>query len=288
MVYTPAQMLLLVASEKQHTEDIYTEKIWDIQIGGTGRNYRDAFFDEMKQFFIEMTAMNGMAAERGIKLDSSEKKKLTEAAEEFYLSSVAPEEKLAGLGSDETAEMFLQYALAMKLRSSMMQDRRAEISESEAKVVRVQQLIADDENTASQIYERAAEGADFYALAKTYGTERSASLKVGRGELPAPLEEVVFSLEDGQVSEPMIHEGRYYIFKAVDSYDEKETAIRRQGLQSEKLRSIVREAYTGYIRKHRITMEDALWDQVREASDFSYSGEDFFSAVREAMQDESL
>ncbi|MBQ7534709.1 MAG: peptidyl-prolyl cis-trans isomerase [Stomatobaculum sp.] len=286
--YSEEQMLLLVASERKQAENLYTERIWEVKTGASGRRYEEAFYEEMKRFFVEMTAMNGIAAERGVKLDAGEKKALSQAAETFYQTSVRGQEALQAMSPEDTEEMFRQYALAIKLRRSMLEDRRAEVSESEAKVIRIQQIRTPDENTAMQIFDRAQGGADLYALAKAYDTERSTALKVGRGDLPKQLEDAAFSLEDGQVGDPVLYDGQYYIFKAVDSYDETETAMRRQGLQSKRLQDIVREAYRVYQKKHRITMDARNWEQVVQKAGFSYSGENFFTAVKEALDHEGL
>ena len=282
------QMLLLVASERKQTEDLYTDRIWEVKTGASGRRYEEAFYDEMQRFFVELTAMNGIAAERGVKLDAGEKKALSLAAETFYESSVKGQEELNGMTGEDTEEIFRQYALAVKLRKTMLEDRSAEVSESEAKVIRIQQIRTPDENTAMQIYDRALGGADLYALAKAYDTERSTALKVGKGEMAKPLEEAAFALEDGEVSAPVRYDGQYYIFKAVDSYDETETALRRQNLQTKRLQDIVREACRVYQKKHRIAMDPVIWDQVVKQAGFSYSGENFFAAVKEALENEGL
>lgn len=282
------QMLLLVASERRQTEELYTDRVWEVQTGAAGRRYEDAFYDEMKRFFVEMTAMNGIAAERGVKLDAAEKKALTQAAETFYETSVRGQEPLRAMTQEETEEIFRQYALAVKLRRTMLEDRSAEVSESEAKVIRLQQIRTPDENTAMQIYDRASGGADLYALAKAYDTERSTALKVARGDLAEPLEEAAFALEDGEVSSPVLYDGQYYIFRSVDSYDETETAMRRQSLQTKRLQDIVSEACAGYQKKHMVTMDPGKWEQVVKQAGFPYSGENFFSAVKEALENEGI
>lgn len=281
--YTAEQMLLLTASGRQAVEKLYTDRIWDVRTGAAGRRYEDAFYEGMKQFFVELAVMNGIAAERGVKLDAGEKKALSDAAREFYASSVEGREPLGNLSEEDTEEMFRQYALALKLKNQMLQDRKTEVSESEAKVIRIQQIRTPDENTAQLIFDRASEGADFYALAKAYETERSTSLKTGRGSLPEELEKAAFSLEDGEVSSPVLYDGQYYIFKSLDSYDEAETAVRRKGLQAERLRDVLADACRDYRRRYRVSLDSQRWEQAAAQAGFPYEGESFFTAVKEAM-----
>ena len=96
------QMLLLVASERKQTEDLYTDRIWEVKTGASGRRYEEAFYDDMQRFFVELTAMNGIAAERGVKLDAGEKKALSLAAENFYESSVRGHEELNGMTAEDS------------------------------------------------------------------------------------------------------------------------------------------------------------------------------------------
>ena len=87
---------------------------------------------------------------------------------------------------------------------------------------------------------------------------------------------------------PVLYDGQYYIFRSVDSYDETETAMRRQSLQTKRLQDIVSEACAVYQKKHMVTMDPGKWEQVVKQAGFPYSGENFFSAVKEALENEGI
>lgn len=285
--YTAAQMTLVVSSERQRTEAVYGERIWKVPAGNDGGNYEQAFYGQMREFFIELAAMNGMAAERGLKLGTEERRRLAEAAERFY-TEISASGGASVPGREETEDLFFQYALAQRLKESMVTDRRAEVSENEAKVIRIRQIVNSDRAMAETALDRAMNGADFYALAQSYSDSRTIEFRAARGELPAACEEAAFALEDGEISPITEADGKFYIFMCVDSYDEAETAIRRQAMQAARLKRIVNEAYGKYLSEHIITVDEAAWESVVANAAGSFQGADFFAAVREGMEDEGV
>ena len=75
-----AQMLLIASSERKRTEELYTDRIWQVEVGDGGRTYEEAFGDRMKEFFIELEAMDCLAEAQGLKIQGEERKRLDDAA----------------------------------------------------------------------------------------------------------------------------------------------------------------------------------------------------------------
>ena len=59
--YSESQLLLVIASARQETEEVYGKEIWDKRVSGGRETFSEAYFDELKEFFYELSAMNGMA-----------------------------------------------------------------------------------------------------------------------------------------------------------------------------------------------------------------------------------
>ncbi len=95
-------------------------------------------------------------------------------------------------------------------------------------------------------------------------------------------------MEDNTVSAVTELDGKYYVFKCTESYDKEETAKRRKKLQDERLQNLVREAYERYLAAHPFAENEGLWDSVEAAVGKSYSGGNFFTAVREALRYEGV
>ena len=110
-------------------------------------------------------------------------------------------------------------------------------------------------------------------------------MEVSRGELSKETEQVVFSLEEDELSPVLEENGKYCIFKCTDSYDETETALRRKELQAERLQAVVESALDDYRDRYSVIMDEARWKSTVNAADALYEGDDFFAAVKEGMRD---
>ena len=133
---------------RRETEAVYGSEIWEKRVSGGTKTFSEAYFDELRQFFYELSALNGMAEERNVKLDTEETRRLHEAAQRFYTESVQGQSGFGSLGEEEVEFMFQQYARALKLRKVMREDRKAEVSESEAKVIHLQNAVLESRETA--------------------------------------------------------------------------------------------------------------------------------------------
>ena len=286
--YSENQLLMIIASARRETEAVYGSEIWEKRVSEGTKTFSEAYFDELRQFFYELSALNGMAEERNVKLDTEETRRLHEAAQRFYTESVQGQSGFGSLGEEEVEFMFQQYARALKLRKVMREDRKAEVSESEAKVIHLQNAVLESRETADKLREEALAGNDFRTLTRKYCGADAPAKKVARGELAPELERVAFAMEDNTVSAVTELDGKYYVFKCTESYDKEETAKRRKKLQDERLQNLVREAYERYLAAHPFAENEGLWDSVEAAVGKSYSGANFFTAVREALRYEGV
>ena len=116
--YSENQLLMIIASARRETEAVYGSEIWEKRVSGGTKTFSEAYFDELRQFFYELSALNGMAEERNVKLDTEETRRLHEAAQRFYTESVQGQSGFGSLGEEEVEFMFQQYARALKLRTS--------------------------------------------------------------------------------------------------------------------------------------------------------------------------
>jgi len=286
--YSTQQMLLVLLSQKKHVQEVYTDKIWDTKVMSDGTPYKDIFFDEMKTFFCDMATMNRLAEEKNIQLSAGEKKKLDDAALRFTDSSVKITEALKNMTAEETAQLFEQYILSGKVKDVLISENRVEVSDSEAKVIVFDQIVVNSQETADGILSRIQAGEDFYSLAQEYSDAGDIAVTAGRSDLKKEVADAAFSLENDEVSGIIQADGRYYILKCVNSYDREETAIRKKLLEKERLRTTVRSVYVNFAAQHAVTMDAADWSRVLAKSSEEYEGEDFFSAVKEAVKNEGV
>ncbi|MEQ2529340.1 peptidylprolyl isomerase [Bacillaceae bacterium CLA-AA-H227] len=97
----------------------------------------------------------------------------------------------------------------------------------QAEQVQASHILVEDEATAKEVKEKLDAGEDFAELAKEYSTDSSSESGgdlgyFGKGEMVAEFEEAAFSMEIGEISEPVKSEHGYHIIKVVDKKEAKD------------------------------------------------------------------
>ena len=77
---------------------------------------------------------------------------------------------------------------------------------------------------------------------------------LGRGQETENYEEAAFALEEGQISAPVESEGKYYIIKCIDSYNEEETAKRKSELSLARKDQAFRSIYDEFRKQNPVTL----------------------------------
>ncbi|MGP4061953.1 peptidylprolyl isomerase [Halobacillus sp. H74] len=122
------------------------------------------------------------------------------------------------------------------IRLSLLQEKAAsediEISEEEMKnyyermktEVQASHILVSDEETAKEVKQKLEDGEDFASLASEYSSDGSAQQGgklgwFGPGEMAAEFEDAAYSLEAGEVSDPVQTQFGFHIIKVTDKRD---------------------------------------------------------------------
>ena len=177
--------------------------------------------------------------------------------------------------------MYEEYFLSNKVVSELTKDMNLEISDSEAKVITIDQIVLSDGNTAQDVLEQVKEdGADFEAIAREYSESNEIRKQLGRGEAKKAVEDAAFSLTAGEISPVVEDNGTFYIFRCVSDYDEDATQARKDNLYQQRKKDAFGQIYNQFKAENPVTFSNDIWDGIKFSIDDKTTTTNFFDLYR--------
>lgn len=296
----PEIMIYLTTFYNQYA-DTYGQEMWNYDFGGVSleEHVKDVVLSKMTQIKI----MNLMAKERDIQLTAEEEQKVLAAAESYYKKlseTLIKEEKI----TQETVEnVYREYAVANKVYTTITESADMEISDDEARTVTVQAIyfknwkLKNNEKTAmseaekleilktaKKALERANEGEDFEALAAEYSDDRQIVKSYARGTVEAYFEELLFSMDEGDISNVIETEDGYYIVKCISTMDYEATQANKIVLAEQRQRKAFSDAYTEIATNTHSQFRDKYWDKITLSEEVHKTDANFFDIYDEYVK----
>ena len=256
-----------------NSEDEIVAKVGDMTIT------KSEFYEELvrqngSQVLDNLIAdkiMQAEVKELNIEITEEEIEEDLDEMREFYGSDEALNQELAnyGLTLDD-----VKNNIKTNLQIERLLDSYVEITEEEMKEyfeenkstfdqkeqVKASHILVETEEEALEIKEKLDQGEDFAELAKEYSLDKSNSDKGGdlgyfdRNKMVKEFSDAAFSLEIGEISDPVKSEYGFHIIKVEDrkeakeaDYDEVKNQVRRQLFQT--------KSYDAYVMVFRDVRE---------------------------------
>ena len=137
--FSDAQTMLIITTEANRYRTVYTDQIWQVEVGD-GQSFQTYLLEQIRTFLKEIKIMNLLADERGIQLTGQEKEQLRQLSSEFYQSLTEADRACTGAGEEDVYVMYEAYHRANRLVDEVTKNVDLEISDSEARVIKVQEL----------------------------------------------------------------------------------------------------------------------------------------------------
>ena len=269
--YTPGQIMTVAATERNRYQNIYTGQLWSVAADGSGTTFESLLKGQMEQFLTELAAINLLAEEKGVELTNQEKTQV-QSLTDTYFSSLTPEDlDYMKVSKDEIYDLYSKYYLADKTVSQLTDEKALEVSDAEAKVIRILQIETDTEEKAETLWKKVNEPkADFASIAEKESGGSQVEFQLEWSDTLNALEETAFSLEQDQISEIISWEGKFYIQKCISAYDE----------EAKKARAFD-QIYTPFIQNHPIRLKNGIWEGVDFSQGEECTSDDFFQLYHE-------
>lgn len=230
----------------------------------------------------QIKSMALFAKEYNIELSDDEKNTIEQAANDYYSGLDSDEIDCMEITQSDVANAYSEYLLANKVYTSLTNETNTEVSDDEARIVNIQQIVinkytldnagnkvasTDEEkqeeyNKAQSVLEKAQNGEDFSNLAENYSDNEVCELSVGRGNLEESVEKVVFNLESDELSDIIETEDSYYIIKCINSYDIEATDKNKEVIIEQRKAKAFDEEYEVFVNGLGSEFNDKLWNSV--------------------------
>jgi len=210
---------------------------------------KDQFYDRLLEMYGSQV-LDSMITEKIVELEAK-KAKISVTDEDVQkeldkmIEQVGGEEMFnfqlaySGYTMDQMKEELKNYLTIVKILEPKIEITDEEINSyfeenkdrfAQEEEVQASHILVDDEETANKVKKLLDDGGDFAALAKEYSKDGSAQSggDLGyftKGEMVQEFEYAAFSMEIGQVSEPVKSEYGYHIIKVTDKKEAQEATL---------------------------------------------------------------
>jgi foldase protein PrsA len=211
-----------------------------------------------------------MAATKGIVLSEDDQRLIDLAADNYYGKLTAAEKTYTGATLDDVKDAFSDYFLANRLFTALTKEAQREISDDEARVISVQVIFLEKENTSliQELYQKTTrDKEDFLTLAETYSKHSWIEGKVYRGELPEEVDAAAFMLTTGEISKVINCDEGLYLIKCMNNYEKELTAKHREELIETWKREMFKTEYDRYVQNLYMRVNENIWESI----DLSYT-----------------
>ena len=232
--------------------------------------------------------MAALADAQEVKLTDEQQELAKLAGEDCYQSLSEEEIEEMDITQEDVEDIYEKYALADKLYRMLVQDVNGEVSDDEARIMKVRQIFTTDEAQAQKALADLKAEAEFSTVAANYTEADEIALTLQRGMLPEAVEQVVFSLENGETSDLIETDRGYYIFYCDNKFDEEQTQIHKADIVEQRKQEAFREVYDPFVASIHSQLNERVWDEIsiRELEQFSYS--DFYVIYEKYLNEEEL
>lgn len=239
----------------------YNLDLWNYDFEGASiqKYVKDVTLDELTR----IKCMSILAGEQSITLTKSDKKKISKMTGEFYDSLTEDEIEYMDISKSDVREIYTDYALAEKLYRSLTENINTEVSDDDARVIKIQQIFVKDEKNAKTVAKKLKNGSGFEYIAKSYNEADEIECNVSRGELPAEVEAVAFDLDNDAVSDKIVTPEGFYFIKCINKFDEDLTQANKANILVQREKEQFNNIYESFVENAEFELNSEIWNEIK-------------------------
>ena len=227
--------------------------------------------------------MNMIAQQQGLTLTDKEKEQINVVAEEYYQSLSSDEISYFAVSEEELMEIYQRYAITKKIFEALTQEIDAEVSDDDARVIRIQQIFVSDDAIAKKIKSELKGDTEFMSLAGTYNELETSELDVSRGKLPREVEDIAFEMDNGEISSAIKTENGYYFIKCLNKFQKELTEANKTIILQQREKEVFENVYQDFVDHAKFQLNQKVWDSIEIDDMREFKTNTFFECFEESM-----
>ena len=262
-VCTLGEINIIMANYRNLYLSSYGKDLWSRSASSSDYSLEAYLKDTALNQLAKMTCMNLLAKERNVKLNATEDRQVEEASTQYYESLSKEEISELKINKDDIRNLYEKYALSTKLYSELTVGVNEEVSDDDARIMQVMQIVVSNNSKATKISEKLGQGTDFTSLANLYNEQQQIETFISRKDVPSSVEKVVFLMDNNQISPCIEAEKKYYFYKVINKFDKEKTDANKIVIVQDRARTAFDNVYEDYSQKVKANLNDALWDDYK-------------------------
>lgn len=277
---TYRELLIYLLQIKNKYEPSLGSDVWNFDLGD-GKSFEDTAKEELLSQISEIKIITSQAEELGIALEEDEKDEVNLAAKAYLEKITKEDQEKYGITLDMVKKVLGDNYLAQKVFSITTNEVDTNISDEQAKQIKLQQIVVltQGENKdgveimlneeqkksalerAKKIRENAVLAEEFAAYASANSESECIEFTLGKGDMPE-IEAVAFSLKVGDVSNVIETSTGYVILKKISDFDEDATRLKKEEIIEERQNEVFASKYKIWSENYKVTQNMKLWDKI--------------------------
>ncbi|MBE5905911.1 MAG: hypothetical protein E7277_03830 [Lachnospiraceae bacterium] len=259
----------------------YGKAIWKI---GKGDRSLEAHTKETTlSVLAKMKTMVLLAKEQKVTLTAKEESLVKKAAEVYYKSLSDADKDALEVSEEDVAKVYADMALATKLYTGLTGGVNEEVSDDDARVMVVKQIVVNEEKVANTVAKKLEKGAGFDSLASYYSTESTEEITLYRQKMSNQMYLALMGLSDGDVSDCVSENGKYYFVKIITKIDRELTNQNKEVILKQRAKDAFDNVYQNFCKEKNSDVNEKVWDDVTFQEDTECTTSQFFTVFEKYL-----
>lgn len=271
--------ILLMDYQNQY-RDVYGVDLWKAS-DGDNQELESYIKDLAISQLAEIYLMAYIGTDQEMELSEDEMAHVEAAAEVYFNTLNDAEKDYLGASQKDVESLYEHYAMARKVFATLTEGVSHEVSDDDARVMSVIQIVTDDETIARIAYSKIQGGSDFSTVAASYGESGNINVTIDRTAVPDSIEEEVFALSNEEYTSILESGDNYVIYYCVNNYEEELTQENKEAVLQQRMEEAVNTTYESYAASTDSKLYTDTWSKVNVNTDEAIVTTSFFDVFEE-------